>query len=71
VTKAPAWQSVAADDIPILATIRWTHHDQTIVGVVVDVMRQHELTVFIVRDDEAHHHVVPTTTRFEIHNDRR
>jgi hypothetical protein len=64
------WRHVDADDVPILSTVRCTAPDgQQVVGVVVDVMRQHGATAFIVRNDDGHHYAVPTTARFEIRDD--
>lgn len=64
------WRRVSANDVPILETVRCTdHHGGQVVGTVVDVMRQHGKTAFIVRDATGHHHAIPATVQFEIHDD--
>lgn len=70
VMRHSTWQRVSADDVPILETVRCTdHRGGQVVGIVVDVMRQHGATAFIVRDATGHHHAIPVTAQFEIRND--
>jgi len=63
---APRWRSVAPDDVPMHAVVRYEDRGRLVSGTAVDVLDAHGRPSLVVRAEDGQHHVAPRAIPLEM-----